>query len=371
MIDFSTLKGVTIPEGNVKEIAIGGVTVWKKVQGVPIGTLEVGDSVFLNVNGVSTEFLVVHQGLPDTTKYDASCNGTWLLMKDVYTTMKWDAGSNCNYHTSDIHSYVNETFLGLMDSSVANAIKQVKIPYLTATINNNHPSDKMREEYHSGSDGLSTKIFLLSSNEVGWTYSQNSNMPLNEGVRLDFFKNAVQTDVKRVGFYNGSATIWWLRSPDIIYSNYIWRVGIGGEADRDYSQAEYTTGKAAGVRPAFILPSSFCVVESDTARNTCTTCGTILMSDGRCPRCFGYCQTCGAILKSAECDNCGEMWYGEVCEECGRPLNVDGKCVIHDYCQTCGMELDSDGYCPICDYCNSCGSLTYGATTCPDCGEYQ
>ena len=44
-----------------------------------IGTLAVGSSVYLNVGGVRKEFLVVHQGLL-SSMYDASCNGTWLLM---------------------------------------------------------------------------------------------------------------------------------------------------------------------------------------------------------------------------------------------------------------------------------------------------
>lgn len=48
----------------------------------PISALAVGSSVFCNVNGVKTEFVVVHQGKP-SDMYDDSCNGAWLLMKDV------------------------------------------------------------------------------------------------------------------------------------------------------------------------------------------------------------------------------------------------------------------------------------------------
>ena len=48
-----------------------------------ISTLAVGSSVYLNVGGVRKEFLVVHQGKPSSL-YDSSCNGTWLLMKDIY-----------------------------------------------------------------------------------------------------------------------------------------------------------------------------------------------------------------------------------------------------------------------------------------------
>lgn len=33
MLDFSNVKAITIPEGEVKQIDIGGVTVWKKPTG--------------------------------------------------------------------------------------------------------------------------------------------------------------------------------------------------------------------------------------------------------------------------------------------------------------------------------------------------
>ena len=51
------------------------------MSGTKLANKEVGSIVKLNVNGAVTEFLVVHQGLPSDI-YDASCNGTWLLMKD-------------------------------------------------------------------------------------------------------------------------------------------------------------------------------------------------------------------------------------------------------------------------------------------------
>ena len=49
------------------------------VAGIPIGNLAVGSVVALNIGN----FIVVHQGKPGAI-YDDSCNGTWLLMKDIY-----------------------------------------------------------------------------------------------------------------------------------------------------------------------------------------------------------------------------------------------------------------------------------------------
>ena len=92
-----------------------------------IGTLAVGSSVYLNVGGVRTEFLVVHQGLP-SSMYDASCNGTWLLMKDICEERVWHSSNVNKYESSTIHTYLNGTFLNLFDSDVKNAVKQVKLP---------------------------------------------------------------------------------------------------------------------------------------------------------------------------------------------------------------------------------------------------
>ena len=147
-----------------------------------LSALSVGSSVYLNVNGTKTEFLVVNQGLPSSL-YDSSCNGTWLLMKQIYTTRTWDSSNN-DYENSDIHSYLNGTFLGLLDSDIQAAVKQVKIPYRKGTGSGGSTV--------SGSSGLSTKIFLLSGYELGWTTSNSSYFPV-DGAKLSYFDSGTGT----------------------------------------------------------------------------------------------------------------------------------------------------------------------------------
>lgn len=93
-----------------------------------LGSKAVGSIVKLKVNGTAKEFIVVHQGKPGSM-YDDSCNGTWLLMKDIYENRVWQSGDINKYESSDIHAYLNSTFLNLFDSNIKDAIKQVKIPY--------------------------------------------------------------------------------------------------------------------------------------------------------------------------------------------------------------------------------------------------
>ncbi len=83
----------------------------------------VGESVFLPINGTNTEFLVVHQGNPDSSIYDGSCNGTWLLAKKVYEDRAWTTGYSGNASEySTLHSYLNSTFFAFFNVATQAAI---------------------------------------------------------------------------------------------------------------------------------------------------------------------------------------------------------------------------------------------------------
>lgn len=206
--------------------------------GANLGAVSVGSTVYLNVNGTRKEFIVVHQGLPSSV-YDSSCDGTWLLMKDIYETRKWDSTDN-DYANSDIHSYLNGTFLGLFDSDIQSVIKQVKLPYTHGTGSGGSLA--------TGSSGLSAKVFLLSYTEVMATTHTYANA---EGAALSHFNGAAAAD--RIAYLNGTATSWRLRSPYTIDTNSAWRVGTSGTASSGNVNNSY------GVRPALILPSTLSV----------------------------------------------------------------------------------------------------------------
>lgn len=95
---------------------------------VRLGAKAVGSTVKIKVNGTVKDFIIIHQGKPSSV-YDDSCNGTWLLMKDIYEKRQWNSSNTNDYANSTIHSYLNSTFLNLLESNIKTAIKQVKIPY--------------------------------------------------------------------------------------------------------------------------------------------------------------------------------------------------------------------------------------------------
>ena len=224
---------------------------------VKLGTKAVGSIVKIKVNGASKDFIVVQQGNPNTSTYDSSCNGTWLLMKDIYTTSAFSSNNN-SYKDSSIHTYLNGTFYNLIDSNIRAAIKQVKIPYM-----NGAPGSLC-----TGSNGLSTKVFLLSGYEVGWTTSNSSYFP-KDGVRLAYFSDGSGGNSKRIAYNGSSAAIWWLRSPYTGSNGRVWYVYTDGSSNYYWYSSSY------GVRPAFILPSELVVSDDGTVSvNTAPAVGT-------------------------------------------------------------------------------------------------
>lgn len=205
---------------------------------VKLGTKAVGSIVKIKVNGASKDFIVVQQGNPNTSTYDSSCAGTWLLMKDIYTTSTFSSNNN-SYKDSSIHSYLNSTFFNLIDSDIRAAIKQVKIPYQNGTGSGGSLA--------TGSNGLSTKVFLLSGYEVGWTTSDNSYFP-KDGAKLDYFGSGSGGNSKRIAYNGSSAAIWWLRSPNTNNNNNVWNVNTDGSNNNNWYNNSY------GVRPALMEP---------------------------------------------------------------------------------------------------------------------
>ena len=232
---------------------------------VKLSTKAVGSIVKIKVNGAAKDFIIVHQGLPSSA-YDASCNGVWVVMKDIYTTSTF--GNNNSYKDSGVHTYLNGTFYNLIDSQIRAVIKQVKIPYTNSGV-------------QSGANGLSTKVFLLSGTEVGFSGVSYMN---TEGAKLSYFDSAS----KRVAYNGSSAAEWWLRSPNTDSSYFVWYVKSDGSNDSWIYNYTY------GVRPAFVLPSELVVSDDGTvSTNTAPAINTSSTNLGEknAPFNFGYTVT--------------------------------------------------------------------------------
>lgn len=215
---------------------------------VTLSSKAIGSTIKLKVNGSAKDFIVVHQGKPSSV-YDDSCSGTWLLMKDIYENRQWHSSDTNDYANSTIHSYLNSTFLAMLDSNIQKAIKQVKLPY--------RKGSGTSTTVTSGSNGLPAKIFLLSATEMSFNFSY---MPSGEGAELAYFKGCADnsSDSKRVAYLNGSAAGWWLRSPSCGNSLSALYVNSSGGWGGNFCSSSH------GIRPALILPSTLLVSDDGT-----------------------------------------------------------------------------------------------------------
>ena len=207
------------------------------VTGVLASSLAVGSTVKLMEGGTAVEYLVVNQGIPQNSSlYDASCDGTWLLRKYIHSERQWNTSNVNTYVNSDINTWLNGDFFNSLGTVEQSAVKPVKIPYGvgngSSTVN-------------SGTNGLSVKAFLLSCREVGGTSTSFSI----EGVKLDWFETGTSTSAnnKRISTFDGSAVYWWLRSP--VATNTTAAGVILYNGDFGGNQASFLRG----IRPALVL----------------------------------------------------------------------------------------------------------------------
>ena len=207
-----------------------------------LGDMAVGSTVKIKVNGTLMDFIIVQQGNPDSTIYDASCNGTWVLMNVLYILQKWDS-RHPDYDSSDISDYLRNSFFNLLEPGCRSAIKSVKIPYVD------------NETVRYGANGLPVTVFLLSASELGWT---SSNVSIyKEGSRLSRFDDGMNST--RVARYKGSSRYYWTRSKARGYSEDVVTVTSNGGPE-----VKTVYANDVGVRPAFILPKEQLVSSNGT-----------------------------------------------------------------------------------------------------------
>lgn len=212
--------------------------------GILASSFEVGTVVKLMENGTATDFIVVNQGNPDESLYDSSCNGTWLLRKDVYDSDQWNTTSVNNYKASAIYNRLNDAttgILGRFDAKTQNIIKEVKIPYWDGTGSGGSAA--------TGTNGLTSKLFLLSMLEAGFV---GSFYPAT-GVKLDWFISGMSTTAlnHRIAYENGEVSRWWMRDPSTDTSNVVYNVDEQGG-----SSGAAASGNYYGIRYALIIPST-------------------------------------------------------------------------------------------------------------------
>lgn len=213
------------------------------VMGTNAGDLAVGKEVILNENGQPVNYLIVNQGIPENSAlYDASCEGTWLLRKDIRELVIWSGSNGESVLVGSNIMAAMAGYLNSYDQNVQESIKTVKIPYC---VGNGYPT------VNSGANGLECKIFPLSGYEAGGAnVSASSFLPI-DGACLSYFENLEYIDQRTIAYLNGQAETWAFRSPHNSMDYTVCFASKDGYINSDECTFSY------GTRPALILPYEF------------------------------------------------------------------------------------------------------------------
>lgn len=196
-----------------------------------LGDMAVGSTVKIKVNGTPTEFLIVQQGSPGSGYNDF--DGTWVLLWGIWSNERcydYTAYSGFRFSETNLYSYLNNTFFTAINEQIRSNIREV---YLRDGYDGRYDSDNF----------VNCKIFPLAGTEVGTSY----NIP---GLRkLAYFSDGPSSSdssySKRVAYYNGSKSDWWIR--DYIPSDNQRVITTSGSISSAWPNDYH------GVRPAFIL----------------------------------------------------------------------------------------------------------------------
>ena len=228
-----------------------------------LGNVAVGSTVKIPENDVPVEFLVVNQGKP-SNEYDNSCDGTWLLRKDIHSKRAWNSGwSIKKYNQSSINTFLNGTYLNSIREDIREKIQTAKIKYL-----NNYDNPW---QYTAT---METKVFLLSVDEV-WPYPLDEYWSYGDGYPLEYFYGVANgpwyDGAEHTAYYNSARSDWYTRTGGIYEDTsgdtaedaqfavkVLARPDYEGYIFDDYDSKNDGT-QAGGIRPAFILPKDMLV----------------------------------------------------------------------------------------------------------------
>lgn len=219
-------EGYSVKAGDV--VDVGGVPFSEKAA---VGSRTEGSIVYLNEGGKPVEFYVAKHD------YESGLNGagrTLVVRKDIYDLRQWHNSNVSAYATSDIDSWLNGPYKGLLDPEVQSVMGTTKFLYALG----------------GGNTAVSTlerAIFLLSMTELGYT---------NGGFNVEGSALPI-ANVLKIANYNGIAQNQWSRSSN--GTGYAWYSNAGGNPDSNDCSAVY------GSRPVFTLPADFEVLAPSDA----------------------------------------------------------------------------------------------------------
>lgn len=200
-------------------------------KGIPLNTITPGAILYLNESGSPVPFYIAKHD------YESGLNGagrTLLVRKDCYDKRAFSSNNNA-FSGSSMDTWLNNTWLKLLDAGIQAAISKTKFYYTPGNGNNTVST-------------LQRAVFLLSVTELG----KSGRYANTEGTAL---ASAVCSQLA-IAYRNGSAVTQWTRTPYTFNDVTVYYLSTNGATDADFR------GNSNGSRPAFTLPGTFPVIQN-------------------------------------------------------------------------------------------------------------
>ena len=202
LYDVSATTGKKVTLQNLADYIGDNSSEMKEIKWLMINT---GDELTYD----SKTWVVVHK--------DNSNFYLYLMLKDIYSTTQF--GSSTTYNGSTI-----STAAGNFESSLGSDFKS-KLVSVTCK-------------------SVTRKVFVPTYSHMFDT-SSNYDSTTFEQMHFSYFPTDTNASTTRVGYYNGTATIWWTSSA--YSSSYVWGVTTDGSDNR------YGPSSTRGFRPFVCL----------------------------------------------------------------------------------------------------------------------
>ena len=212
--------------------------------GTLVQNLAVGTIININENGAPVEYQIVHQGNPDSSIYDESCDGTWVWRKYILDSTYYygDARHDNGYDDSLLHLALNGEYLSNYSQDTLSLIKHIKLPYVYYA-SGGSSSGHLR----TGSSGLDCQFYIYSRVEVGFEDDPDYH---NDGIKLSYFDMGESDTAcdKRVRLsVDGFSNEQWLRQSGKTGGDYTSTINYDG------TEGGYMKTRRLAVTPACIL----------------------------------------------------------------------------------------------------------------------
>lgn len=211
----ATISDLYVGSNKIAEAYVGSDLVYSAGGGlIPITDLAVGDSVFLKETGILKEYIIIQKGRP-TSAYDSSCDGVWLLRKDLYKLFELPATT---IYGAD--NYIRNYASQIVDNECASFYSAELFLYDSVIVNATIPSRASQgsaPNWSQQNTSITRKCFAPSATELGfnWTYVYPTN-----SAKLSYFDAGSGIgNAKRQASYNGTLYNWMTRSTRVIYDD--------------------------------------------------------------------------------------------------------------------------------------------------------